>query len=89
LSEFRRCRKCGTKWKVKFLGRIEVSAYFCEKCGIPHAIISGPLELAAMPPKCRALMTLADCEELLFFQARKKPITLDELEKKEQKRESG
>lgn len=87
MSEFRRCPKCGTKWKVKFLGRVEILAYFCEKCSIPHAVIVGPLELAEMPPQYRRLMTIGDCEELLFSQAYRRGMTLKELEEIIKKRE--
>lgn len=82
LSERRKCPVCKTKWKVKFLGKIELSSYFCEKCGIVHSHLIGPLEFFEIPEKFRYLMTIADCDELLGSLAHRKPMTLKDLEKR-------
>lgn len=79
MSERRKCPVCKTKWKVRFLGRIELSSYFCEKCGIVHSHIIAPLEFFEIPEKYRNHMTLVDCDRLLGSLTHKKSMTLKEL----------
>lgn len=89
IPERRRCPRCHTKSYSKFIGKIEISAYNCEKCQYIFYIFEAPLEFAEIPQSFWSQLTVADlqlCLESSFYRWPMTQKRLSEMIKEERKR---
>ena len=79
IPERRRCPSCHTKSYSKFIGKIEISAYHCEKCEYIFHILTAPTEFLEIPQSLWPQLTVNDLERCLEFSFYRCPITQERL----------